>query len=167
LIANFRKLLQDRKRKAIAVIGGSAIAITITALLPSTELSINDSCQISGPIQKLKSGVQGQRYWTKQLQLLDEEVRYLEAQPERIRKVQQMVDEKTDEALEKNREFMEEIYLKHPELRPSPHQTMANELQKQADAIERAELLEKLEQLRTQRLMALKSCRPVILAATQ
>ena len=55
-----------------------------TALLLSTELSLTDSCQIDGPIRKLKSVVQGQRYWVKQLQLLDEKVRHLEAQPDRI-----------------------------------------------------------------------------------
>jgi hypothetical protein len=40
--------------------------------------------QLSSPIQKLKSALQGQRYWVKQLQLLDETVRDLEAQSERI-----------------------------------------------------------------------------------
>ena len=68
----------------IAVVVGCAIAVVTTALLPSTELSITDSWQIDGPIQKLKSALQGQRYWVKQLQLLDETVRDLEAQPERI-----------------------------------------------------------------------------------
>lgn len=167
LIPIFGKLLQNRKRKAIAVLFGCAIPIVVIALLPPTELSFNDSCQISGPIQKLKSSVQGKHYWAKQLQLLDEEVRYWEAQPERFKNVQQMAQKRVNEALAKNRQFMEEIYSKYPELRPSPHQTMADELRKQADAIEHAELLEKLEQLRTQRLMTLKSCRPVIIAATQ
>ena len=72
------------KGNTIAVVVVRAIAVATTALLPSIELSITDSCQIAGPIQKLKSAGQGQRYWVKQLQLLDEEVRYLEGQPERL-----------------------------------------------------------------------------------
>lgn len=71
--------ISPSKGITIAVVVGCAIAVVTTALLPSTELSITDSCQIDGPIQKLKSAVQGHRYWVKQLQLLDEEVRYLEA----------------------------------------------------------------------------------------
>jgi hypothetical protein len=68
----------------IAVIVDCAIAVVASTLLPSTALSFTDSCQIDGPIQKLKSAVQGKRYWVKQLRLLDEEVRYLEALAERM-----------------------------------------------------------------------------------
>jgi hypothetical protein len=150
----------------IAVVVGSAIAAATTALLPSTEISITDSCQIDSRIQKLKSAVQGQRYWVKQLQLLDDKVRYLEVQPERITKVQQMVDEKTTEVLEKNRQFLEELYSKYPEFRPPPGQTVANELRKQADAIEHAEVLDRLERMIAKRIRSLESCRPAIFAAT-
>ncbi len=72
------------KEITIAVVLGCAIAVATTALLPSTELAITDSCQIAVPIQKLKSVAQGSRFWDTQLQLLDEEVRYVEARPERI-----------------------------------------------------------------------------------
>ena len=68
----------------IAVVDGCAIAVAIAAVLPSLELSITDLRQIAGPIQKLKSAVQGYRYWVTQLQFLAEEVRYLEVQPERV-----------------------------------------------------------------------------------
>ena len=63
---------------------GITIAVVTTALLPSTALPSTDSCQSDGPIQELKSAVQGKHGWVKQLQLLDEEVRHLEAQAERI-----------------------------------------------------------------------------------
>jgi hypothetical protein len=76
--------ISDSQESTIAVVVGCAIAVATTELLPSKELSITDSCQIACLIQKLTSAVQGQRYWVKQLQLLDEEVRYVEAQPERI-----------------------------------------------------------------------------------
>jgi hypothetical protein len=76
--------ISGSKGSTIAVVVVCAIGVATTALLPSIELSMTDSCEIAGPIQKLKSAVQGQRYWVKRLQLLDEEVRYLEAQPERI-----------------------------------------------------------------------------------
>jgi arsenate reductase-like glutaredoxin family protein len=158
----------------IGLIGPGVITITILALVPSTHLSIDDSCNISGPIEKLKLGIQGKRYWANQLQLLDNTVQDLEAQPEkqeRLRRALQTMDEKTDEIIENNRRSMEELYLKHPELRPSPQHTLAQELRKRADAIERPAALETFDQLSAQsnalRLMALKSCRPIIFSATQ
>ena len=150
----------------IAVVVGCAIAVATTALLPSTELSITDSCQIAGPMQKLKSAVQGQRYWVKQLQLLDENVRDLETLPERIAKSQQRVDEKTTEVLERSRQSMEELYSKYPKFRPSPTQEMADALRKRADAIEHAEVLDRIERMSAERIRSLASCRPAVFAAT-
>ena len=76
--------INGSKGGTIAVVVGCAIAVAPTAVHPSIALSIPDSCQIAGPIQKLKSAVQSQRYCVEQLQLLDEEVRYPEARPERL-----------------------------------------------------------------------------------
>ncbi|MEX2164004.1 MAG: hypothetical protein WD823_07150 [Sulfuricaulis sp.] len=167
LIAELRKLLHDRKRKAIAVLLVGIVATAIAALLPASELSINDSCEVSGPIQRLKSIIQGKRFWVKQLQLLDNEVRHLEELPERIRSTQVVVNEKTKDILKQNERFMEEQYSKHPKLRPSPQQALADELRRQADAIEHAQLLQTLEQINAKRIGFLKSCRRAILAAAQ
>ena len=71
--------ISGSKGSAIAVVVGCAMAVAATALLPSMALSITDSCQSAGPIQKPKSAVQGHRFWVKQLQLLDDEMQYLEA----------------------------------------------------------------------------------------
>jgi len=146
---------------------GCAIVIAAVAFFPTTELSFNESCEVAGSIQKLKSIVQGKRYWTMQLQLLDQEVQYLDTLPERIRKVQQIVDEKTNEALEKNRLYMEELYSKHPELRPSRNQVIADELRKKANALEHAASLEDLQRLNAKRILALRTCRPTILQMAQ
>jgi len=43
--------ISGSKGITIAIVDGCAIAVVTTALLPSTELSITDSCQIDGPIQ--------------------------------------------------------------------------------------------------------------------
>lgn len=94
-------------------------------------------------------------------------MRYLEEFPERIRSVQKMVDEKGKDILEENEKFMEEQYSKYPELRPSPQKTVADELRRQADAIERAQLLQTIDQMYAKRIRLLKLCRPTILAATQ
>jgi hypothetical protein len=149
------------KRKAISVIGAVVVTISIAAILPSTELSINKSCDISGPAQKLKLAVQGKRYWAKQLELLDDEVRDIETHPERMRRLQ-IANEGMSEILEKHRQSMEELYSKFPELRPSPQQTLAQELRKRADAIEGTWLQERMNEVRTQRLLALEACRGVI-----
>ena len=76
--------ISGSKGSTIAVVVGCAMAVATAALLPSLELSVTDSRQIAGPGQKLKSVVQGQRYRVTQLQLLAEEGRYLEVQPERF-----------------------------------------------------------------------------------
>jgi hypothetical protein len=49
--------INGSKGSRIAVVVGCTIAVATTALLPLIELSITDSCQIAGPIQKLKSAV--------------------------------------------------------------------------------------------------------------
>lgn len=54
----------------IAVVGSCAITMATIALLPPTELSVSDLCEIDSPIQKLKSTVQARCYWIKQLQVL-------------------------------------------------------------------------------------------------
>jgi len=139
----------------------------MAALLPTTELSINDSCEVTGPIQKLKSITQGERYWVKQLELLDKKIRYLEEYPEIIRSTQKMADKEFKNILEKSEKDMEETYSKYPELRPSPQQTIADELRKHADDIEHAQLLQTIEQIYAKDIKLLKLCRPKILAATQ
>lgn len=159
-------LVINSKRISIAVALLSVFALITAALLPSTELSITDSCQIDGPMQKLKSVAQGARFWDRQLQLLDETVGDLEAQPGKMRKAQQMAVEKTHEAIERARQSMEEIYSKLPELRPSPRQRIADSLREQADGIEFDEVLDKLEEINDKRIRILASCRPAILAAT-
>lgn len=135
-------------------------------MLPSNTLSINDNCEVLGPIQKLKSIVQGKGYWVGQLRLLDQEIVDLETQPDIIRGAQEKIKATTSEVLEKNRQSMEELFLKYPRLRPSEGQVVASELRKQASAIEHAEFMEKLEQLLFQRAATLKLCRPIILEAT-
>jgi hypothetical protein len=76
--------ISGSKGSTIAVVVGCAMAVATAALRPSIELSITDSRQIAGSRQKLKSAVQGHRYRVTQLQLLADEVRYLEVQPERL-----------------------------------------------------------------------------------
>lgn len=164
MITKLKKLLQNRKWEVIAIL--LVCVVAVGALLPSTELSINDSCEVTGPIQKLKSITQGERYWVKQLELLDKKVRYLEEYPEIIRSTQKMADEELKNILEKIEKDMEETYLKYPELRPSPQQTMADELRRQADDIEHAQLLQTIEQIYAKDIKLLKLCRPTILAAT-
>lgn len=77
-----------------------------------------------------------------------------------------MADEELKNILEKIEKDMEETYLKYPELRPSPQQTMADELRRQADDIEHAQLLQTIEQIYAKDIKLLKLCRPTILAAT-
>lgn len=151
----------------LAVMLCCAVVLGAAAALPSNILSINDNCEVSGPIQNLKSIVQGKGYWVGQLRLLDQEIIHLETQPDIIRAMQEKVNAMTSEVLERNRQSMEELFLKHPELRPSEGQIVASELRKQANAIEHAELMEKLEQLLFQRTATLKLCRPIILEATR
>lgn len=151
----------------LAAILCCAVVLGTAAALPSDILSINDKCEVSGPIQKLKSIVQGKGYWVGQLQLLDQEIIQLETQPDMIRAAQEKINSTTSEVLEKNRQSMEELFLKHPQLRPSEGQIVASELRKQANAIEHAEFMVKLEQLLFQRAATLKLCRPIILDATQ
>lgn len=137
----------------------------MTLIVPSTQLAFTDSCQIDGPIQKLKALVQGRRYWANQLALLDAEIQRLESQPDTIKRMQAIVDEQVRDVLKRSRQSMEELYSRYPDLRPSRSQIQADELRNRADAIEHAEMLKTLERLNAHRLTELKSCRPILLAA--
>lgn len=169
LIVKLRKLLQNRKREVVAILLVSIVGIVIAALLPVSELSINDSCEVTGPIQKLKSAIQGKRYWIKQLQLLDKEIPSLERSLEFIRNFQNFNNNKeiTNDILKQNKLIEEELYSRFPELRPSPQEAAAAKLQRKEAAIWEAQFLQELEQTDTNRIRILKLCRPIILAATQ
>ena len=173
LIVKLRKLLQDRKREVVAILLISIVAIVTAALLPASELSINDSCEVTGPTQKLKSIIQGKRYWVKQLQLLDNEMPYREKSLEFTRAFQNFNNNKENNKeiindIRKQNEFMaEELYSRFPELRPSPEEKAASKLQRQAAADWEAQFLKEREQTDTKRIRILKLCRPIILAATQ
>jgi hypothetical protein len=166
--------MTNRTRKTIGLIAPGMLTITILALIPSTQLSIDDSCHISGRIEELKTRIQGKRYWVNQLQMLDKEVRYLEASPEmreKLRRALQAMDERAGEIHENSLQVLEEQYLKHPELRAEREFALAQELRKQADSVERTAALNLADRLiadrNAERLLLLKSCRPVILAATE
>ena len=168
LIAKLRKLLQDRRLEVVAILLVSIVAIVIAALLPANSLSLNDSCEVTGPVQKLKSTIQGKRYWVKQLQLLDKEIPLLERQLEFTRILQNFNN--NNDSLEQNKDIKEAeeiLYSKYPKFRPSPEELRKRQMQRQAAAIWEAQFLQELEQTDTKRIRILKLCRPIILAATQ
>src|SRR5262249_8661928 len=125
-----------KRKMGIAALVVCTLAVLAVALRPPTTLSISENCDISGLVEHLKATAQGQRYWETQLALLDEEMKSLETQPVRLAKLQQTVDEKTNAILETSQHFMDDTFAKYPQLRPSPKETMAEELRRQADALE-------------------------------
>ena len=144
----------------IWIMGGLLIAAALTtcAIRPASELSVNTSCELDGPIAKLKAATQGRAFWEMQRRYLEGEIAWEEDAPRR----QAERKEDLDRILADADESIEEIYKRSPSLRPSAAESAADELRAQADALERAELNAWLERGRLERIERFKQCLPII-----
>ena len=135
-----------KKNAIILVIVSAIVAVVLEAVNPASELLISNTCKPEGHIAKLKSFVQGSKFWAGQIEHLDRRVRFLETEPERRKKLQAQIDE----ALEETEKFMEAQHFKYPSLRPA----MADKL---------AEVQATLHDLEIKEIERLSVCRLLLL----
>jgi hypothetical protein len=142
-----------------------AAALAVAALRPASELMVDHSCELDSPVGKLKSFAQGRAFWEGQIEHLEREIAWYASAPKRQARLDKSLAPilaNADRALAENRETMEKLYEQHPDLRPSAEQQAAGELRAQADALERADLNIRLDQMRQQVIRQLQDCRPAI-----
>lgn len=127
----------------------------LVALLPPRKLALDLACQPVGFIYRLKASVQGSGFWKRQVAYLDREIAWHATLPDRVESFRR----ETDNALRESSRFREEIYRKHPELRPSGTEQSASELREQAEVLERKEMEVRGAEMREEIVRRLQACR--------
>ena len=136
------------------------VAAVVAALLfgGSSTLRVREDGTIEGWLAQLRAGVQGQSFWKDQLEAVDEEITYLEAEPARDAEFQAEIRQWEAE----ERAQLEAMYREFPELRPSAAERRAEKLRRRADAIEHKAWDREWEMERRRDLRRLRQTRDVI-----
>ena len=148
-----------------ALLGGVPLAF-VALFVPVSYLAIDGSCAVTGFLPSLQASIRGERFWAKQLEILDTEL----ARPSEADAIAQLEI--------RSAQIEEDLYRSYPDLRPSPREQEAELLRRraevlteQADALEFPKILaleqEATQQLELERLRQhkfLRTCRPTIQA---
>lgn len=137
------------------------MSLVMAATFSSPEtIVIDEALAISGPINHIRAFVQSERFWKTQQNLIEKELAWYAAAPEREEALS-VAKEKTQEALKRAEISMEKVYARIPEARPSPAQREAKALRRQADEIEAAETRRVIDEITAKKVVRLR----LILAA--
>ena len=148
-------------RKTVAgCLGLGVFALLVVGLLPAEELAITTSCEVEGLLPRLRASLQGDRFWDGQLRHLDARVQWLIDEP--LQKARAEAD--LAEVVAEADAFLEEMYEKYPETRPSPVERAATALREEADMLEQGEVDALWEKVRLETIDSLQACRPFIVA---
>jgi hypothetical protein len=133
------------------------LAVPVIALAvgfwPSGDLAITQECEPQDVLASFKAALQGDRFWSRQLQHLDKEVEW----------IHWLFEMRASSARGKNG-AVEELYTKYPKLRPSGAEEEADALRRRADAIDQIALEEKEKRVFGKRLAELENCRPMLVS---
>jgi flagellar biosynthesis GTPase FlhF len=120
-------------RGVYSVVGAMVLLIIgLILFVPPNDVVVSPSGQIHGNINRIREAVLGERFWEKQLLEVQKDIAWRETQP--IVDAAIEADSRRFEA-EEDRE-QEDLYAKHPELRPSLAELQTEKLRALADAIE-------------------------------
>lgn len=147
------------KRVVIAVAAFISLVIAV-ALSSPDKVVIDEILAISDPINHVRAFAQGERFWQTQRSLIEKELAWYAAAPEREEALS-IATEKVQEALKRAETSMEKVYARMPESRPTPAQQEAKTLRRQADKIEAAETHRIIDDMTAKRVVRLR----LILAA--
>ena len=139
----------------------SLLSVTHFAYWPENEVAIGSECKPQGALSRLQAQAQGDRFWIGQIESIDANERVRKRQAGAIAAANANL-EKVSERTEKT---MEDLYTKHPALRPKPASVAATALRDRADEIGNAELQESIDKLLAERAAALSACRVKIAEA--
>lgn len=140
--------------------GALLIGLGVVILRPSQQLAINRGCSVDGWVDNLRAIVQGGGFWNSQLDMLDSEIARLEAFPDKLASMDQMMQEIELKA----RASIDELHTQYPNLRPSAASEAADMLRRRADAIEAAEFSRIMIDAQRERIGELVACRPIVAA---
>jgi hypothetical protein len=140
---------------AAALLGG-----TVFVFWPEAGVAIDDACKPSGTIPLVRSLVQGERFWSRQIENIDSRLITMKRQAE----IAAAANLKLEATLRRSEEMLSDLYAKNPARRPSPGTLAAEALREQASDIESAEMQEFMDKAIAKRGHVLRTCRNQIAA---
>lgn len=143
-----------------ALKGTAAIAAVVAAYLflsSPGKVVLTPSGEVEGLANHARDSLQGRRFWHDQSQAASKELQDLWAQPDRNAAVRR----ESDKFALEERQAMEDLYRKFPEMRPSPAERRVESLRDAADRVEQAELDRFLEEYRLKRIAELQALIPI------
>lgn len=142
------------------IVWTSIAAIGYLAFGSTTSVSIDkETCEPKGFVASIRRAVNPQGFYKDQIEAIDESIQKTKKTmlvQSQIKSYEKSVSPMIDSEVNKK---MEEIYQKHPSLRPSAMELEAQRLREQADLIEDESLDLKMKLMSLNRISQLESCR--------
>ncbi len=139
---------------------GLILALTAyVTLSESDDIVVSEKAEINGLLGKLREKAQGERFWERQLSLVNSRIHVEENFPSKMADVKKRLNN----ILEESRNSMEQFYNENPKLKRSESQKLVESLRRQADEIERGERNAIIEEYRLKRIEHLKSTKKAIM----
>ncbi len=137
------------RRRLILIVCAVASMLAYLAFTSPDGLVVRSDGSISGFFNVLREKIQGQSFWQQQHAKAQASLEWELAAPERRAEL--------DRKMGTYRPAREEMYQRHPSLRPSAAEEHAEALRDEADRIEAAELERWLEERRVRRITELEA----------
>ncbi len=143
------------RRRLMLTICGAVSLVAYLAFTSPDGFVVRSDGSVSGFFNVLREKVQGQSFWQQQLAKAQASLEWELAAPERRAEL--------DRKMDSYRQAREEMYQRHPSLRPSAAEEHAEALRDEADRIEAAELERWLEERRVRRISELETILTVLM----
>ena len=140
--------------KRLSFLAVFSLLATLIYLIASSPggLVVSADGSIDGAANVVRSKLQGERFWHKQLLEAKIELEWKQSAPE----LQSKRSTRIAELEERTKQLLEELYQRNPRARPSPAERKAEALRDEADRIEQDELEQWLEVNRLKRIAELQ-----------
>lgn len=149
------------KNKAALIMSSIGAAIFLYLAVSSPKgIVVSEKGDIEGILNIVRAEIQGNSFWKKQLQEVQDQIIWLDGQPERISRQ----NAKLARLEQKFEDSLQRAYEKYPKMRPSSAEQRADELRSEADKIEQEEYDEYIEQQRLKRIKKLQKLIPILIS---
>lgn len=137
----------------------SIVAVGYLAFGSTTSVSIDlETCEPKGFIANVRRGVTPQGFYKDQIKALDSAVLKIYRTKQVRDKVKNYDESISPTILANTNKKMEEIYQKHPSLRPTDKEIEAQWLREKADKLEEQALDDRLDQIAFKRIDQYENC---------
>jgi hypothetical protein len=150
--------LKKMNKTKIKLVAGAMGVILIYLFLSSPDgVAVDRSGNVKGIFNVAREGLQGKRFWTNQVEVINAQLQWELSQPRR----QAEMNREYGEAISEMDRSMEDMYKEFPEMRPSAAERRADSLREKAERIEDAEMARFLENARLQEMSKLQTILPI------